>query len=455
MDLNDRIGRTEFVTKVKNIVNQLKPDNHICVAINGDWGSGKTFVMEMLDRSFTADRNCIVVRYDAWKNNFYSDPLIAILYCLLEGVEQYVIGLNDFSAVKESLKDSVKRIGSNILSAMAKSGGKLAVCAEVIRTIGSVATASIKITDNKNFDDFKSYQALLLQVQEQLNNLTVPSGNNDNVKLVVLVDELDRCLPNEQLIVLERLHHLFEVKNCAVIVALNQTCVIKTIQNMYGTSGHEYLRKFFDFTFKLPMSSDIYLKSILRDFISKGEKVINDTKSCRESMDAVYNCLKYGAKDLLNKVDNRDLSRYYECLQSICNEFGWDKLNEYYLFFIVMALFIRKHVSKTFLNEREIKEKQEVETQSNIYRTNEEKSLYYNFFDQYIGEQSVKLQRSFIELKINEKLYPANFNAIVAKSVDSVIEIDSEIIGSIRGNDYAKLRNLVLQYGGESEREEQ
>lgn len=452
MDLNDRIGRTEFVTKVKNIVNQLKPDNHICVAINGDWGSGKTFVMEMLDRSFTADRNCIVVRYDAWKNNFYSDPLIAILYCLLEGVEQYVIGFNDFPTVT---RENMNGVGTGCLQLMKERGGKWALLASVIEVVKSAAKTSVKITDNKNFDDFKSYQALLLQVQEQLNNLTAPNDNYDNVKLVVLVDELDRCLPNEQLIVLERLHHLFEVKNCAVIVALNQTCVIKTIQNMYGTSGHEYLRKFFDFTFKLPMSSDIYLKSILRDFISKGEKVINDTKSCRESMDAVYNCLKYGAKDLLNKVDNRDLSRYYECLQSICNEFGWDKLNEYYLFFIVMALFIRKHVSKTFLNEREIKEKQEVETQSNIYRTNEEKSLYYNFFDQYIGEQSVKLQRSFIELKINEKLYPANFNAIVAKSVDSVIEIDSEIIGSIRGNDCAKLRNLVLQYGGESEREEQ
>lgn len=455
MDLNDRIGRTEFVTKVKNIVNQLKPDNHICVAINGDWGSGKTFVMEMLDRSFTADRNCIVVRYDAWKNNFYSDPLIAILYCLLEGVEQYVSKLPEFvEKIKVGITETVKRIGSNILSAMAKSGGKLAVCAEVIRTIGSVATASIKITDNKNFDDFKSYQALLLQVQEQLNNLTAPSDNNDNVKLVVLVDELDRCLPNEQLIVLERLHHLFEVRNCAVIVALNQRCVIKTVQNMYGTSGHEYLRKFFDFTFKLPMSSDIYLKSILSDVISKGEKV-NNKQSCLKAIEVAYNCLKYGSKNVLKKVDNRDLSRYYECLQSICNEFSWNKLNQYYLFFIVIALFIRKHVSKTFLNKSEIKEKQEVETQSNIYRTNDETSLYYNFFDQYIGEQSVQLQRSFIGLNVNEKLYPENFNAIVAKSVDSVVDLDSDIISSIKDEDCVKLRNLVLQYGGESEREDQ
>lgn len=287
MDLNYRIGRTEFVTKVKNIVNQLKLDNHICVGINGDWGSGKTFVMEMLDRSFTADRNCIVVRYDAWKNNFYSDPLIAILYCLLEGVEQYVIGFNDFPTV---IRENMNGIGSGCLQVMKERGGKWALWASVIEVVKSAAKASVKITDNKNFDDFKSYQALLLQVQEQLNNLTAPSDNSDDLKLVVLVDELDRCLPNEQLIVLERLHHLFEVKNCAVIVALNQTCVIKTIQNMYGTSGHEYLRKFFDFTFKLPKSSEIYLKSIFDDFISKGEKVINDTKSCRESMDAVYNC---------------------------------------------------------------------------------------------------------------------------------------------------------------------
>lgn len=83
MELQDKIGRQPLVDKIKYLIDTLPQDEHFCLALDGEWGSGKTFVMGMLRESLKEHSEYIVINYDAWKNNFYSDPLIAILYCLL------------------------------------------------------------------------------------------------------------------------------------------------------------------------------------------------------------------------------------------------------------------------------------------------------------------------------------------------------------------------------------
>lgn len=84
--------------------------------------------------------------------------------------------------------------------------------------------------DTAILSDFKPYQRLLKDTKEILNEVTQAGEYRQRqTKLIILVDEIDRCLPDEQLKILERLHHLFEVKNCAVIVAMNQSSITSTI----------------------------------------------------------------------------------------------------------------------------------------------------------------------------------------------------------------------------------
>ena len=465
MDLNDRIGRTEFVTKVKNIVKQLKPDNHICIAINGEWGSGKTFVMEMLDESFTVDRNCIFVRYDAWKNNFYSDPLIAILYCVLDvlskekGADRFLHLIR--KEVKKLAKEKATKWEKNqfdtIVNNLYKTGGIGAVCAfsaEVIKNV--IKQAKSSILDNKLFDDFKSYQSLLNESISALNALTSFADREKPRKLIILVDEIDRCLPNEQLIVLERLHHLFEVKNCAVIVALNQTCVIKTIRNLYGTSGEEYLRKFFDFSFKLDTSSELYLSSIYNDLTEKLENVLSK-QTVRSAVNSTYFCLLRGSKQILRNVDNRELSRYRDALESVFNDFGWENLTREYIFFSVVALYIRKNIDSKFLNKDIVQSNQQ--KAYNIY-INSNKNFntmpYYDYIKQYIGVDRTNLPTnlSTADLAVSQNVW--DFNAIVATSIgDTDIKFMGCQIDENNRKDCEKLRELIIVYGGESEREDQ
>ena len=228
MKQQDKIGRQQLVDKIKYLIENLPQDEHFCLALDGEWGSGKTFVMEMLRESLSEHSEYIVINYDAWKNNFYSDPLIAILYCLLDSLPKQNLTKKNLRfilrAVKQVLKDKVINGFNSIIDALYNTGGWGFVCAfalEMIKTV--IEQAKSSILDNKLFESYKSYQTLLSESIAVLNALTAQkTKDRKQRRLIIFVDEIDRCLPNEQLLVLERLHHLFDVKNCAVIVALNK-----------------------------------------------------------------------------------------------------------------------------------------------------------------------------------------------------------------------------------------
>lgn len=278
MELQDKIGRQVFVDKVCGLVDTLQEGKNFCLSINGAWGSGKSFVLQMIENQLLKKEEYLIIKYDAWENNFYPDPLIAILYCILDTIQNKFHLLNDTKnyqkAIKQSFKDRTNKKLSEIIENLYKVGKWGAVCAFTIEIIKSVIVqAKSSILDNKLFDDYKSYQALLADSISVLNALTTfKEHESKQTKLIVLVDEIDRCLPNEQLIVLERLHHLFKVKNCAVVVALNREAIYKNFDANYGGNGKEYLRKFFDYSFNLSMSNSIFCRNYIWDNIIENKE---------------------------------------------------------------------------------------------------------------------------------------------------------------------------------------
>ena len=350
MELQDKIGRQPLVDKIKYLIDTLPQDEHFCLALDGEWGSGKTFVMGMLRESLKEHSEYIVINYDAWKNNFYSDPLIAILYCLLDGVKEYISILPEVKEkVKNGVLKSLKSFGKDALSAMKNAGGKVALFAHIIEGITNIVVQSGKLESHQKFEDFRSYQSLLDDVRKQLNDITTAEiYEGKQAKLVIMVDEIDRCLPNEQLLVLERLHHLFDVKNCVVIVALNKKAVSKTFQIGYGGDGENYQRKFFDFTYVVKTLPEKFIyRLFMQDLMPRFQKLKNfnnaETESCLSIAYKVI--LDYLKKDsFYKKVDNRSILRFYNAILSIFNSFGWENLNYSSVFTVILCLFIERFI---------------------------------------------------------------------------------------------------------------
>lgn len=339
-EIKDLIGREEVVDRIFSLVKNLKKGKNFCLALDGEWGSGKTFVMKMLEQKFGKPQGYVVIKYDAWANNFYDDPLIAILSCLLDGIDEKLYLVEDYKTkISTTAKLTAERIAkcSKVVNALHE------IC-EGVRE--AIATFHNPI-DTTKLEDFKSYQKLLRDTKAILNKITeIEEYRSKQTKLIILVDEIDRCLPDEQLRILERVHHLLDVKNCAVICAINKTRMIQNIEgNREDESGTEYLRKFFDYTYRIEMDSGKLLKYLItQDFYERFENFTGRKWSNRNFVEGLYRVLQQSMDENNStyQFDNREMTRFYQSILNVLDCFGWEKINAYYIYFVVLTLFFKR-----------------------------------------------------------------------------------------------------------------
>lgn len=465
MDLQDKIGREAFVDKIIGFVDSLKKGKNFCLAINGAWGSGKSFVLGLIEEKLSQKQEYIIIKYDAWENTFYSDPLIAILSCILDGLEDKLSKMKGYGKVAADLG---KKKGKEIVDKLSENGGKIGFIAKIIKEISEVIpdlknVSLVTDTKDNQLAIFKSYKSLLHEIKELLNKLTEKVlVTNEQTKLVILVDEIDRCLPDEQLKILERLHHLFDVENCAVIVTMNQTCVAETVKTIYGIDGYEYLRKFFNFTFRLDTSANEYLKNLLEEYIRNFEKIQVPVNEVDLPVKLAYQCLLYGSKKALDKADNRELTRYYECVTNVCNDFGWQNLNRYDVFFVLLALYIRKIISPTFLNADEIVANQSsiTEIYNNLQDEKQYEMPYYDYLEEFLGVDRSNPPEEFSRLyqwngsQIAEFSWAFNETVYYSMGQQFPYSVMLRFPGQpmVKPDACKELCRLVILYGGEQEK---
>lgn len=467
MATEDKIGRKEIVDKICGLVESLNEDSNFCLSINGAWGSGKSFVLDMIEDKLSKSPEYIIVKYDAWENSFYPDPLIAMLSCVIEGLGNKLSKMRGY--FKAAAECGVKK-GKELIDKLSDAGGKIGVVATVIKNIAEIVAdfknvTVVNDTKDSQLETYKSYKMLLQEFATLLNKLTKRVFvAKKQTKIIVLVDEIDRCLPNDQLKILERLHHLFDVKNCAVIVAMNHSCIAKTVKTLYGTDGNEYLRKFFDFVFKLDTSAEVYLNNLFDGFIKSCEKIKTRDSDAELQIKLAYQCMLYGDKKVLEKVDNRELTRYFDAVNRVCNDFGWQNLQPHYVFFILIALFIRRDVTSSFLDEKDISEKQHArdDIYNRLSRDEKEVELpYYDYIAECIGVDRDNPPKSILQssnYNIAHDIASSSwlFNEIVCYSTGKQFLYNERRLyyhqPTVNSDDCKKLRELVLLYGGEQEK---
>lgn len=118
---------------------------------------------------------------------------------------------------------------------------------------------------------FFNFKQVMNELAKVLHDLS------ENYALVFLVDELDRCLPEYAIKVLERLHHLTEGQtNIITVISIDKEQLTSIVQKIFGFSDPEkYLEKFISFYIELDFG-DLSEKALDKyaDYISLFDKDI-------------------------------------------------------------------------------------------------------------------------------------------------------------------------------------
>lgn len=282
MDRIDVLNREEFVTQLVELTETIsKTKGNPTLAIDGKWGCGKGFALDMVEERLaliqseeTATDKYFVIRYNCWKYDYYEEPLVAIVAAISEAIEEKTSLLDSENQAK--VKGLLKAVGATLFSLT--SGA-------ITTATGIYAKEAFDVLKNglqagkedyekmHEFDVYFSFNKALNSLQEVLKEL------GEHYTIVLMIDELDRCIPAYAVKVLERLHHLTDdVKNVISIIAVNKDSLECSLTNLFGIENPaEYLKKIINFSINLDVgkpSEEVFKK--YEDYFALFDKELFD-----------------------------------------------------------------------------------------------------------------------------------------------------------------------------------
>jgi KAP family P-loop domain len=250
---NDCLNRRDLEPPLTEFVNQaLGP---FVLAIDGSWGSGKTTFLKMWQVKLDgAGHLCLYL--NAWKNDFVQDPLIAVVGELSSAMKEQAQGHLDKDNVRKTI-EKIEKAANSIVRRLIPVGAKLATFGlfdidnamerEISAATGAIAENLIQDYDNGK-SDIKEFREDLEFLANEI------SSDSKPVKIVIIIDELDRCRPTYAVQLLERIKHLFDVKGVVFVLGIDRAQLCHSIKALYGSEfdATGYLKRFIDIDYRLP-----------------------------------------------------------------------------------------------------------------------------------------------------------------------------------------------------------
>lgn len=287
----DLLGYTVHASLLKMVVTNGK-NLPITIGLYGDWGSGKSSILRILEKELKADDDTVVVYFDGWSFESFDDAKMALIQGIvdaLENEETFFNKVGDMASEKyQALKDAFKKLKQSInwmrvlkfsfktvvpIATAAATGGASLIVPMLLEAFkdhkedlgdlltGEKAEQFLKDAINTE-DEEKKYEA----VREFRKDFEDLINKSEQGKIVVLIDDLDRCLPRHIIENLEAIKLFLDVPKTAFVIAADSFIVSNAIKSEYkdiiaaagdeGRSiGDAYMEKFIQLPYKIPALS--------------------------------------------------------------------------------------------------------------------------------------------------------------------------------------------------------
>lgn len=275
----------------EQVVEISKDDNlsPATIGVYGDWGSGKSSLMKMVKKSLDTDKNTLTVEFNGWLFEGYEDAKTALCGTILDEMHKHE---KHFAKAKKKIKALLDKVdGGKLLSKGVKYGldflltGGIGSITELTLTglvsavkqkAGDVSEDEIKkVVDALKVDDtkraeIKNFRKTFKEVFEECKG----------ERLVVFIDELDRCTPDTVLDIFEAIRLFLYVPGTTFIIGADERLVSYAVKTKYkDIPGHdidiskEYLEKLVQYPVKIPQLNESEVRQYITCLLLQNEEL--------------------------------------------------------------------------------------------------------------------------------------------------------------------------------------
>ncbi len=245
---NDSLYREHYADAFAELVENC--DTPTVVGLYGTWGIGKTSLMKQIADKLNKDQ-LLIVNFDPWMHQFDDSPALALMHTL---VDQLSLGTK----------------GKKLLTVISAAFG----------------SALLKATTNltvKDIDEFGKRYAkeqftvrdARVNMQNHFRELIKHAQTRDGIKkrIVFFIDDLDRCLPESILKVLEALKLYLNIEGCIYFLAVDKTTLEESIRFHYkdvSINHVKYLDKIVQLPFNIPAIAPENIEEYINSILPEG-----------------------------------------------------------------------------------------------------------------------------------------------------------------------------------------
>lgn len=247
--------------------------NHpVTIGVHGDWGAGKSSVLEMIESGFSDKDDVLCLKFNGWRFQGFEDAKIA----LIEGI---VSGLVEKRPALKKVEGAIKDVFRSIdWLKVAKRAGGLALTAftgvptpeqigSIINSLQGLAEDPVKLMTKENISNtINEIKAVTKEAETKNVPMEVETFRKafDQLlkdagikQLVVLVDDLDRCLPDTAIETLEAIRLFVFTSRTAFVVAADEAMIEYSVRKHFpdlpdSTGPRDYARNYLEKLIQVP-----------------------------------------------------------------------------------------------------------------------------------------------------------------------------------------------------------
>lgn len=276
-------------------------DAPLTVGVHGDWGAGKSSVLLMLENEFADDDRTSVVRFNGWLFQGLEDAKTVVIETI---VDQLLRDRATSTKLKDASLKLLKRV--DLMKVASKAGG-LALTGltgipspDMVSGIMDMGKRLLAAGEDIDVSDVTGFVNGVTGCLGEAEAETLPTHIHafrdefiellraaDIDRLVVVVDDLDRCLPETAIETLEAIRLFLFVPGAAFVIAADEGMIEYAVRSHFpdlplssgpSTYARNYLEKLIQVPFRLPplgyVETKTYLSLLIagRSFAPKSEE---------------------------------------------------------------------------------------------------------------------------------------------------------------------------------------
>lgn len=261
--LTDELGREEIALSLASDLRASQRPR--IIGVYGWWGSGKSFLLSLAIRQVFADNDAdshmrvVVAAFKAWRYEIEGDLAPGLIRCLYNIESQFG------GRQKDYLDNTVayKKVARRLLNVMMEAAPGFLVSDALATAVRRLTMAGTEILEQASRGELPGTPPCAAdQIGNEMNTLVEEllrsaqsKEPNKEHRLVVFIDDLDRCSPENMVRMLEWLKVHLSVEKCTYVMALDQVAAARAIVGKYKqyladerdvAYGFRYLEKLVD-----------------------------------------------------------------------------------------------------------------------------------------------------------------------------------------------------------------